>query len=79
MNSQRKNDYSVFVIAFLAFLLMMPKLCAQSASTVEVSKTDASFMAEKVVTYSKTFLGKPYRSGGVGPDSFDCSGYVFTM
>jgi len=79
MNSQRKNDYSVFVIAFLAFLLMMPKLCAQSASTVEVSKSDASFMAEKVVTYSKGFLGKPYRSGGVGPDSFDCSGYVFTM
>ncbi len=29
-----------------------------------------------VVTYARQFLGKPYRSGGNGPNSFDCSGLV---
>lgn len=79
MTSQRKNDYSVFVIVFLAFLLMMPKVCAQSIVAVEVSKDDASSMVEKLINHSKKYLGKPYRSGAVGPDSFDCSGYVYTM
>ncbi len=30
----------------------------------------------KVIEYSKNFLGIPYRYGGNGPNSFDCSGFV---
>jgi len=29
-----------------------------------------------VTTVARSFLGYPYRYGGTGPDSFDCSGYV---
>jgi cell wall-associated NlpC family hydrolase len=31
---------------------------------------------EKVVAFAVDLLGKPYRSGAKGPDSFDCSGLV---
>ena len=30
----------------------------------------------KVVTFAKTHNGKGHRSGGTGPDSFDCSGFT---
>jgi len=31
---------------------------------------------EKVVEYAKSFLGTPYRYGGMSPSGFDCSGFV---
>jgi poly-gamma-glutamate capsule biosynthesis protein CapA/YwtB (metallophosphatase superfamily) len=34
------------------------------------------FMAENIIDYSRQFLGKPYRRGTKGPDSFDCSGFT---
>lgn len=30
-----------------------------------------------IVDYAVTLLGKHYRSGAKGPDSFDCSGFVY--
>jgi cell wall-associated NlpC family hydrolase len=33
-------------------------------------------VAAKVIGFAKAQLGKPYVFGAVGPDSFDCSGYV---
>ncbi|MEV8637798.1 NlpC/P60 family protein [Streptosporangium sp. NPDC051023] len=32
--------------------------------------------AAKMIAYERAQLGKPYRWGGTGPDSFDCSGLV---
>ncbi len=38
--------------------------------------------SDELVAYAQTFIGRPYRSGGNGPNSFDCSGftkYVFSQ
>lgn len=34
----------------------------------------ATGSAAKVIAYATKQLGKPYRWGGIGPDTFDCSG-----
>ena len=34
---------------------------------------------DKFVTYSKKFIGTKYQRGATGPDSFDCSGFVYAM
>lgn len=39
-------------------------------------QSEVSDIGKQVAAYSKQFLGKPYASGGVGPNSFDCSGFV---
>lgn len=36
-------------------------------------------LVNELITYSKTFLGVPYRYGGKSRAGFDCSGYVSTM
>ncbi|HBG70369.1 MAG TPA: NlpC/P60 family protein [Bacteroidales bacterium] len=36
-------------------------------------------LINELITYSKTFLGVPYRYGGKSRAGFDCSGYVSTM
>ena len=40
------------------------------------SKKSSSAAQEDILTFSKKFLGKPYRYAGKGPNSFDCSGYT---
>jgi cell wall-associated NlpC family hydrolase len=32
---------------------------------------------DNLIEYAITLLGKPYRSGGKGPNAFDCSGFVY--
>jgi len=32
-----------------------------------------------LVNEAKKHLGKPYRYGAIGPDSFDCSGFVYAV
>ena len=32
---------------------------------------------EHIVEYAVGFMGRPYRNGAKGPDSFDCSGFVY--
>lgn len=46
--------------------------CAKKVSLYE----PGSQIREDMVRYAMTLLGKPYRSGAKGPDSFDCSGFV---
>ncbi len=58
----------------ILFLLLIPRVCAQPVS---VPKEKASEMRAQFVEYGRGFLGKPYKSGGIGPDSFDCSGFVY--
>lgn len=39
-------------------------------------QNDSQKTAQAVVQQAKSHLGKPYRYGAAGPDSFDCSGLV---
>jgi hypothetical protein len=32
--------------------------------------------AQEIIDFSKQFIGKPYRRGSKGPNSFDCSGFT---
>ncbi|HHB94545.1 MAG TPA: NlpC/P60 family protein [Campylobacterales bacterium] len=32
-----------------------------------------------IVKTAKKYLGKPYRYGAIGPNSFDCSGFVYAV
>ncbi len=49
------------------------------AEEVSVSRSESAVMRSKLVEYSKKYIGSPYASGGVGPNSFDCSGFVFAV
>ena len=76
-----KNHFLYFWL-FLFFLSTLPRVCAEqsdNSKAMSVSAEEAQKMRSELVEYSKTFLGSPYRSGGMGPNSFDCSGFVFTM
>ena len=37
---------------------------------------DVQALAEELVTLAMDYIGCPYRWGGCGPSSFDCSGFV---
>jgi cell wall-associated NlpC family hydrolase len=45
---------------------------------VEVSSTQkpSSVNSNELVAYAENFIGTPYEWGAVGPDTFDCSGFV---
>ncbi|MFZ5644171.1 MAG: C40 family peptidase [Bacillota bacterium] len=50
---------------------------SQPAGSQDVSRsTTGSSDYQKVFKTAMSLLGKPYRYGADGPDSFDCSGYV---
>ena len=76
----RKYQF-VYVWLFLFFLSTLPSVCAEPESPVAhpVSAEEAGKMRADFVEYAQCFLGRPYRSGGTGPDSFDCSGFVYAM
>ena len=47
-----------------------------SASTsVDIYPSKAS-SGDDVVSYARTFMGKPYKYGASGPSAFDCSGFT---
>ena len=73
--STRKAVFYTF--AFFLFVLIVPQLCAQNE--ISMSPSEAAIARQKLVDYSKQFIGKPYVSGGTGPNSFDCSGLIFTV
>ena len=73
--STRKAVFYTF--AFFLFVLIVPQLCAQNE--IKMSPGEAAITRQKLVDYSKQFIGKPYASGGIGPNSFDCSGLIFTV
>lgn len=66
-----------YTFAFFLFVLIVPQLCAQNE--IKMSPSEAAITRQKLVEYAKQFIGKPYVSGGVGPNSFDCSGLIFTV
>lgn len=68
MNSKRRFIIPLILAAFLS------SACAKSFTQEEAAKIRTS-----IVEKAKTFLGKPYKTGAVGPNAFDCSGLVFSV
>lgn len=42
----------------------------------EINYESNILLVDSIVNFSKLYLGKPYRGGGKGPNSFDCSGFT---
>lgn len=73
------KDKPVLIFLVLAFFLMsIPRVCAQN-SVSSMSAGEAAIARQKMVGYSKKYVGCPYKLGATGPDSFDCSGFVFAV
>ncbi len=47
------------------------------SSSGEDIVNDESSKADSMIEFAKTLLGKPYVLSSVGPNSFDCSGFVY--
>lgn len=73
------KDKPVLIFLVLAFFLIsLPRVCAQN-SVSSMSAGEAAIARQKMVDYSKKYVGCPYKLGATGPDSFDCSGFVFAV
>lgn len=42
-----------------------------------LSAAQAQVQRETIVSDAKKYIGSPYADGAVGPDSFDCSGFIY--
>jgi len=61
----------LFIVFFLYSLI-----CSCAPKQVKIyQQTDG--IRNEIVQYAISFLGKPYRIGAKGPDSFDCSGLIY--
>lgn len=52
----------------------LPNTTADATESEDINTVVSK--GEEVVNYAKTLLGKSYVYGGVGPNSFDCSGFT---
>lgn len=59
--------------ALMALLFAVVLVPVQAPATVEASYTEAA----QIVAHAKSHIGDPFVWGATGPNSFDCSGFVY--
>lgn len=64
-------EFTVVVIVFFGCLDRSPQ--PNHSAILDTNLT----LTEKFTTIAQSHLGKPYKPGEKGPDSFDCSGFVY--
>ncbi len=74
---QKRNGLSVDGIAGETTRDLLYSSKAKAAAVSAGSSTTVSKSASAFLAYAKAQLGKRYVSGNEGPNSFDCSGYVY--
>lgn len=78
---QKANGLTVDGIAGTATISKMFGTTALTKTAQVAAQSDSgAATSEQIVTYAKTFLGRPYVYGANGPNSFDCTGltcYVY--
>lgn len=67
MNKIMGKINQIFLLMIMAFMAIMlvPSVQAKAATT-----------GSDIVEEARNHMGKPYRWGAIGPDSFDCSGFT---
>lgn len=68
----------LFLVTALA-LFMMCFLPIKCFSQTELSESESRVYREKLVAEAKKYVGSPYVRGATGPDTFDCSGLIYTV
>ena len=69
---------SLFILVLLLCTSCNPQSKLSHSGSVEPLKSDLVFSRSDVVTFSKKYLGKPYRYASSNPKvGFDCSGFVY--
>lgn len=78
-----RHTYSIIGIITLFFLLF--NIVSAQSQTIQVSTANKPIiegdrgcsLIDSIIDFAKTKLGCAYRSGGTGPSSFDCSGFMY--
>ena len=68
------NHIIYLVIPILILSGCLDKSQTKSEVDGNISNLESNI---SVVEIAKKYLGKPYKYGQIGPDSFDCSGFVY--
>lgn len=61
----------------LALVIMMGTVSIIGLDLFGVGVKAANVSGSEIVSYAKSYLGYPYVGGTQGPNSFDCSGFVY--
>ncbi|MCK9170803.1 MAG: C40 family peptidase [Treponema sp.] len=71
MNKLSESRHNAAVVFILFLFLCIP------VTAGELTSAHAQVQRETIVADAKKYIGFPYADGAVGPDSFDCSGFIY--
>lgn len=66
-----KHKKSIFIIALAI------EACIAACASDKITIAQSKQKRQKLIVDAQKFLGAPYVPGAVGPDTFDCSGFVY--
>lgn len=75
-------SFTAYTKRIYLYLIALILIAAAGTSCDSLKKASAkkasadTYLSDKLIDYSKKFLGKPYRYASRGPHSFDCSGFT---